>query len=57
LKGVARKDINQKFSNDFDKTAEYILNMLVKKGIDKQDFLQQIDVIYHSIDQLNLNIL
>ncbi len=57
LKGIARKDINQKFSNDFDKTAQYILDMLAKKSIDKQTFLQQIDVIYHCIEQLNLHAL
>jgi hypothetical protein len=57
LKGIARKDINQKFDNDFDKTIEYILDMLLVNAIDKKSFLQEIDHIYHYIEQLNLNML
>gem|GEM_PF-3822866 len=57
LKGIARKDINQKFANDFEKTAGYILHLLSEKNIDTTSFLQEIDNIYYAIEQLNLNVL
>lgn len=57
LKGIVRKDINQKFANNFDKTAEYIHDLLLQKSINKEKFLYEIDSIYHIIEQLNLNML
>lgn len=57
LQGIARKDINQKFANDFDKTTEYVLDILSKNGIHTQNFLQEIDTIYATIQQLAMNVL
>ena len=57
LQGIAWKDINQTFVNDFDKTTAYVLDVLINKGIDKEAFLQDIDMIYFRIIQLNLHIL
>ena len=55
LKGIAWKDINQKFKNDFDKTLEYILstkNKDEKKLL--EEFVKKVDV---EISNLNLSLL
>lgn len=57
LKDIPRKDINQKFNNDFAKTTEYIHEILQSKWIDIQIFLQEIDDIYKQIEDLKINIL
>jgi hypothetical protein len=57
LKGIKWKDINQKFANDFDKTADYIHEIIQSKGIDLILFLQEIDAIYKQIENLHLSML
>ena len=49
LSGIAWKDINQQFKNDFDKTREYILDGLVEKGYDRADIERRIRNIYDVI--------
>lgn len=55
LKGVAWKDINQKFKNDFDKTLEYIL--ADKSDVDKQVLTAFADRVDAEIKKLNLSLL
>jgi hypothetical protein len=57
LKWIARKDINQSFKNDFDKTTDYIHWIIISKWIDINLFLQEIDNIYNQIEKFNLKIL
>ena len=57
LKWIKRKDINQDFKNDFDKTAEYIHWILEQKGVNVQDFLKEVDNIFLQIQNLNLKLL
>ncbi len=45
LKGIAWKDINQKFKNDFDKTLEYILaEKSPEDRVEIEDEVKRIDV-------------
>jgi hypothetical protein len=57
LKDIAWKDINTKFKNDFDKTAEYIHEVLREKGISVEDFLKEVDGIVNQIRALDLSLL
>jgi hypothetical protein len=57
LKGIAWKDINTKFKNDFDKTAEYVHEILREKGIIIGDFYKEVEDIYKQIEKLNLSLL
>jgi len=55
LKGIAWKDINQKFKNDFDKTLEYILS---SKSDKEKDALNNLVIkIDNEIKKLDLNYL
>ncbi len=54
LEGIAWKDINVEFKNDFSKTEEYVDQMVNKKGIDMKEFHQEIESIYEQIKRLNL---
>lgn len=40
--GIAWKDLNQRFRNDFDKTWEFILSDLTQKGYDRQEVERKI---------------
>lgn len=57
LKGIAWKDINTKFKNDFDKTAEYVHEVLREKGIKIGDFYLEVENIYKQIGELDLSLL
>ena len=57
LKWIKRKDINQDFKNDFDKTAEYIHWILEQKGVNVQEFLKEVDNIFLQIQNLKLKLL
>ncbi len=55
LKGIAWKDINQKFKNNFDKTLEFILSTIPE---DKKVALNKyIEGISEKIENLDLNLL
>ncbi|MFA6315278.1 MAG: hypothetical protein WC648_02845 [Candidatus Paceibacterota bacterium] len=55
LKGIAWKDINQKFKNDFDKTLEYILSDKTDDNRKRlEDYARKVD---KEISDLNLNML
>jgi len=55
LKGVAWKDINQKFKNDFDKSVEFILSSLEPEQVVK--LRTYVDNLNKDIIKLNLNLL
>lgn len=55
LKGVAWKDINQKFKNDFDKALESIL--AVKNQEERQTLAECVDRVYAEIKILDLSYL
>ena len=57
LKDIPRKDINQQFKNDFDKTADSIHQKLQDKGISVEGFLEEVDAIYAQIEALHLHLL
>lgn len=57
LKGVAWKDINTRFKNDFEKTEKYIHELLESKSIFANDFLKEIDSVYQQIEKLDLSLL
>ena len=57
LKGIAWKDINTQFKNDFDKTREYIHTLLQEKRISVEDFLKEIDTIEKQVKALDLSLL
>ncbi|MFA5962108.1 MAG: hypothetical protein WC848_05485 [Parcubacteria group bacterium] len=57
LKGIAWKDINTEFENDFGKTADYVHEMLKERGIASSDFLEEVDSIYGQIEKLDLALL
>jgi len=54
LEGIAWKDINTQFKNDFDKTAGYVHSLLNGKGISTEDFLNEIEHIAGQIKKLDL---
>lgn len=55
LKGIAWKDINQKFKNDFDKTLEYILSS--KSEDEKTTLSKFVTKVDTEIKNLNLALL
>ena len=57
LKGIARKDINKKFKNDFDKTIEYILQWLTATGTDVSALGRAVDDIYDQLESLHMKLL
>lgn len=57
LKGIAWKDINTKFKNDFDKTGEYVYGLLKEKGISVEEFLREVENIYGQLEKLNPSLL
>lgn len=57
LKGIHWKNVNIKFKNDFDKTVEYVHELLESKGVSLADFLKEVDRIFNQIEKLNLSLL
>lgn len=57
LKGIHWKNVNTKFKNDFDKTAEYVHELLESKGVLLEDFSKEVDQIFNQIEKLNLSFL
>lgn len=55
LKGIAWKDVNQKFKNDFDKTLEFILSS--KSESEKQQLTSFAEKVNLEIKELNLSLL
>ena len=55
LKGIPWKNINQKYSNDFAKTEQHVKEILLKNRIEMIKFNDEIDNIYASIFELNIN--
>lgn len=57
LKGIAWKDINTKFKNDFDRTVEYIHSTLGDKNVSLDGFLGEVASIRRQIEDLDLSLL
>jgi len=57
LKDIAWKDVNTKFKNDFDKTVEYIHELLREKKLSVEEFLNEVVNIRKRIEKLNLSLL
>jgi hypothetical protein len=57
LKGIAWKDINVKFKNDFDKTVVYVREMLSKNGTDMNGFDSEVERIRARLKELDLDML
>ena len=55
LKGIAWKDINQKFKNDFDKTIEYILES--KTPSEREEMKNFVEKVSKEIQALNIEML
>jgi hypothetical protein len=54
LQGIAWKDINQKYSNDFEQTITYCDQLLEAQGINLKEFYIYLDTLMHSIEDLQL---
>ena len=55
LKGVAWKDINQKFKNDFDKTLEYVFSKI--NSSKTEELRSYVKNLLKEIEKLNLHLL
>lgn len=56
LKDISWKDINVKFKNDYNKTEEYILSIVKKRGFDSSELGIEIENIFEQIKKLDLNL-
>ena len=54
LKGIAWKDINTQFKNDFSKTEKYVFDRLKEMGIPSETYEQEIKDILAKIADLHL---
>ncbi len=57
LKGIAWKDLNTKFKNDFKETEKYINQLLKERGVNLAKFEEEVDRIYSQIENLNIGLL
>ena len=57
LKGIAWKDVNTKFKNDFEKTIVYVNELLASSDIEVEAFEKEIEEILKQIKKLNLSLL
>jgi hypothetical protein len=55
LKGIAWKDINTQFKNNFEKTVAYVHDLVAKKGIDVEQLQNEIATISSQIEALALS--
>ena len=54
LQNIKWKDVNVKFKNDFGKTEKYCQKLLVKRGYNLTEFLQEVENIEKQIKNLKL---
>lgn len=57
LKGIAWKDINTKFKNNFDKTQKYCDELISEKGINLDEFQAYTKSVMDEIIRLDLKLL
>jgi hypothetical protein len=55
LKEIPWKDINQKFKNNYDKTLEFVFDVVTNRGYDIQELEDEVDNIYFQLKKLDLN--
>lgn len=54
LKGIAWKEINTWFKNDFDKTIEFVLGLAEEKGMGRKRIEDEIERTLKQLDELEL---
>ncbi len=54
LSGIAWKDVNTKFKNDFDKTETYVLEKVAEQGLNTEELKKDLAVMLQSIEALHL---
>lgn len=57
LRDIKWKDVNVKFKNDFDKTEEYVLNLVKERGFDVIELQIEVERIFEDIKKLDLGLL
>jgi hypothetical protein len=57
MKGIAWKDINVQFKNDFNKSLEFILEETKKKGFDMTKLNAEVQRIYAVVNAMQLKML
>lgn len=57
LRGIKWKDLNTKYKNDFQKTKQYVDEIIFSSGINEQDFYSYLDKVSTKIDSLGLKFL
>ncbi len=57
LKGIAWKDINVKFKNDYGKTEAFILKMAEERGVGAAGMRSEIENIFGQIKKLDMKML
>ena len=57
LEGIAWKDLNVKYKNDFTQTLQEVHNLLLLKGVDLSSFMSYIQKVLAEIEALSLSYL
>jgi hypothetical protein len=57
LKGVAWKDVNTKFKNDWDKTADYVEHLAQERGIERKELRQHAEELLRLIKEVQFELL
>lgn len=57
MKGIAWKDINVRYKNDFEKSLAFILDETKKKGFDVAKLNMEVERIYAIVHGMKLNLL
>ena len=57
LKGIAWKEINVMFKNDFIKTETYVLDVLVERGFSREETINEVNKIFEQVNSLKLKLL
>lgn len=57
LRGISWKDINTKFKNDFNRTINFVHELIKEKGLDVEEFNYEIDRISIKVGELKLGFL
>jgi len=56
LKDIRWKDINTKLKNDYEKTKEYVLEIVKEKGFNTAELKAEVDNIFEQIKVLDLEL-
>lgn len=56
LKDIKWKDVNTKFKNDFEKTENYVLDIVKQRGFDIDELKSEVNNILKQIKELDLDL-